>query len=92
MEQPHDSDVTQSNGLPDELAELPASAECVYLHLKAAGDALTQPELVDRSTRPRRTVRRALPQLENAGLVTSRSYPQDPRCTRYELNTTNGEG
>lgn len=85
-------DVNHRNGLPDELADLPASAECVYLHLKDVRDALTQPEIVDRSARSRRTVRHALSQLEDAGLVTSRPCSQDPRCIRYELTTTNDEG
>lgn len=42
-------DANHHDGLPNELADLPASAECVYLHLKDVGDVLTQSEIVNRS-------------------------------------------
>lgn len=72
---------------PDEataLSEMPPSAKLVVKTLEHEGE-LTQPQLAEQTLLAGRTVRSALSELEDAGVVTSRSSVVDARKTLYSL-------
>jgi len=73
-------------GFRDKLREHAPSAKLVARVLKQNPE-LSQGQLVDQSLLPRRTVRYALNQLEDDGLVESRRSIEDPRKQVYELRT-----
>lgn len=68
----------------DTLRSLPPSAKLVAKTLEYEGD-LTQGRLADRTMLPSRTVRYALGELEDNGLVDSRIHIQDARQRVYSL-------
>jgi len=76
------------DSLPDAQAErlraCPPSAKLVYITLATEG-ALTQHQLATETMMPQRTVRTALGQLTEAGLVTARPYPYDARKRMYQI-------
>ena len=66
------------------LSEMPPSAKLVVKTLEHEGE-LTQPQLAEQTLLAGRTVRSALSELEDAGVVTSRSSVVDARKTLYSL-------
>lgn len=75
--------------LRDELAEVPNTAKLVYVILLVNG-GLTQGEIADASRVPPRTVRHALEQLNDAGLVESEPYMGDARKSLYYVSDGGG--
>lgn len=67
-----------------ELRDLPPSAKLVAKVLEYEGDQ-TQGQLVDATMLPERTVRHALSELDDAGLVSSRVSFMDARKSVYTL-------
>lgn len=68
------------------LQDLPPSAKLVAKTLEYEGDS-TQSELVESTLLPQRTVRYALTQLEEEGIVSSRISFMDARQRIYSLET-----
>lgn len=68
-----------------ELADLPPSAKLVVKMLEYEGEQ-TQGQLVESTMLPARTVRHALTELEERGLVTSRISFMDARKSIYSLD------
>jgi thiosulfate/3-mercaptopyruvate sulfurtransferase len=77
-------------GTEEALAELPPSAKLVYKVLEYRG-RLSQTRLVEETRLSDRTLRYAITQLEEAGLVESRSALYDARRTCYSLVGASGE-
>lgn len=71
--------------ISDDLYDLPPSAKLVAKTLEYEGDR-TQAALAESTLLPSRTVRHALSQLEENGLVTSRISFMDARQRIYSLN------
>jgi transcription initiation factor IIE alpha subunit len=73
---------------PDEatasLSEMPPSAKLVAKTLEHEGE-LTQPQLAEQTLLAGRTVRSALSELEDAGVVSARNSVVDARKTLYSL-------
>ena len=72
-----------------DLADLPPSAKLVAKTLEYEGDG-TQSELAESTLLPPRTVRYALTQLEENGIVTSRISFMDARQRIYSLESGDG--
>lgn len=76
------------DALPDDQARrlraYPPSAKLVYFMLVTEG-TMTQEQLVTETMMPRRTVRNALDQLIEAGIVTARPCPYDARKRVYQI-------
>jgi DNA-binding MarR family transcriptional regulator len=72
-----------------DLRELPPSAKLVAKTLEYEGDS-TQAELAESTLLPPRTVRYALTQLEEIGLVTSQISFMDARQRIYSLDLEMG--
>ena len=70
----------------EDVRDLPPSAKLVYLIVQETGPC-TQAEIHERSLLPRRTVRHALSQLQDAGLVESRPYLGDARQVLYNVDS-----
>lgn len=66
------------------LSELPPSAKLVAKTLEHEGE-LTQPQLTEQTLLAGRTVRAALNDLDEAGVVTARPSVVDARKTLYSL-------
>jgi len=66
------------------ITEQPPSAKLVYVVLEHRG-ARTQKQLIDETMLSPRTVRYALSDLDEAGLVTETVYLPDARQSLYEL-------
>lgn len=66
------------------LSEMPPSAKLIVKTLEHEGE-LTQPQLAEQTLLAGRTVRSALSDLKDAGVVTSRSSVIDARKTLYSL-------
>lgn len=75
----------QTTAAASDLRELPPSAKLVAVTLAHEGD-LTQTHLAEATLLPTRTVRSALSELEEAGLVTSRPSVMDARQQVYSLD------
>jgi DNA-binding MarR family transcriptional regulator len=73
-----------------DLAELPPSAKLVAKTLEYEGDS-TQSELAESTLLPPRTVRYALTQLEENGIVSSRISFMDARQRIYSLELSDGQ-
>lgn len=69
---------------PSSVAEQPPSAKLVYVVLEHRGP-LTQKQLIDETMLSPRTVRYALSDLDDAGLITETIYLADARQSLYEL-------
>ena len=69
-----------------DLHDLPPSAKLVAKTLEYEGDS-TQSALAESTLLPRRTVRNALSQLDEIGLVTSRLSIMDARQRIYSLES-----
>lgn len=74
----------RSNGYPDSVKSLPPSAKLVAKTLEYEG-SLTQSQLTTETRLPSRTVRHALEQLEQAGVISSRISSMDARKRIYSL-------
>ncbi|ACL17704.1 hypothetical protein Mpal_2425 [Methanosphaerula palustris E1-9c] len=68
----------------DSLVHLPPSAKLVYRVLESEG-ALTQKDLIERTTLPSRTVRYAIGRLRDVGILSVRFYIPDARQSLYGL-------
>lgn len=78
---------TQSTSTPEtKIADLPPSAKLVIKTLEYDGD-LTQEQLTEATRLPGRTVRHALTELADRGVVTSRISLMDARQRIYTLST-----
>lgn len=75
-----------SNEATDRLESLPPSAKLVYKILEYEGPELTQEELAEETLLPQRTVRNALYELDDMGLVEDR--PNDRGDARAKLYST----
>ncbi|WP_049925359.1 MarR family transcriptional regulator [Halopiger goleimassiliensis] len=64
--------------------DLPPSAQFVLWVLEDEGP-LTQQELAEKITLPKRTVRYALTRLEDEGIVESQTYLKDARQSLYTI-------
>jgi DNA-binding MarR family transcriptional regulator len=73
-----------------DLADLPPSAKLVAKTLEYEGDS-TQSELAESTLLPSRTVRYALTQLEEDGIVSSRISFMDARKRIYSLESSAGQ-
>lgn len=73
-----------------DLADLPPSAKLVAKMLEYEGDS-TQSELAESTLLPPRTVRYALTELEENGIVSSRISFMDARQRIYSLNSSDGQ-
>jgi len=73
-----------SDAHTDRLRACPPSTKLVYITLANEG-ALTQKQLATETMMPRRTVRNALDQLTDAGLVTAQSSIYDARKRVYQV-------
>jgi DNA-binding MarR family transcriptional regulator len=69
------------------LRACPPSAKLVSITLATEG-ALTQKQLATETMMPQRTVRNALEQLIEVGLVTTRPCPYDARKRMYQITAT----
>ncbi|MBX0325521.1 winged helix-turn-helix domain-containing protein [Halomicroarcula sp. F13] len=67
-----------------QLSECPPSAKLIYITLVHEGP-LTQGQLVDETTLPKRTVRSALDRLERLGFVDSEVHFPDARKKVFQL-------
>jgi len=74
-----------STELRDAIQDLPPSAKLVAIVLKHNG-TLTQRELAAESLLPERTVRLGLKELQEVGVVESRTSLQDARKRLYTLS------
>ncbi|MFW6435224.1 MAG: hypothetical protein ACOCY1_02485 [Halovenus sp.] len=70
----------------DALSELPPSAKLVAKTLEYEGE-LTQPQLTEKTLLASRTVRSALSELDDAGVVTARPSVVDARKRLYSLDS-----
>jgi DNA-binding MarR family transcriptional regulator len=70
----------------DALSELPPSAKLVAKTLEYEGE-LTQPQLTEKTLLAGRTVRSALSDLDDAGIVTTRPSVVDARKRLYSLDS-----
>jgi len=68
----------------DDVVDLPPSCKLVYLVLQEDG-AVTLSELIDKTTLPNRTVRRAISRLVDRDLVERRPFVGDARQELFEL-------
>jgi len=75
---------TLSDTHAERLRACPPSAKLVFITLANEG-ALTQKQLATETLMPRRTVRSALDQLTDAGLVTVQSSIYDARKRVYQV-------
>lgn len=73
-----------------DLADLPPSAKLVAKTLEYEGDS-TQSELAESTLLPSRTVRYALTELEENGIVSSRISFMDARKRIYSLESSDGQ-
>lgn len=74
--------------VPDkQLKELPPSAKLVFFVLKHH-ESLTQQQISDESLLPPRTVRYALSELQDEGLITNQISLRDARQQVYSLSDT----
>jgi DNA-binding MarR family transcriptional regulator len=73
-----------------DLVDLPPSAKLVAKTLEYEGDS-TQSELAESTLLPRRTVRYALTELEENGIVSSRVSFMDARQRIYSLGSSDGQ-
>ena len=71
------------------IEQLPTGAKCAYKTLEHEAP-LTQSELIDRSYLTDRTAKRALSELEEAGLVNVERPPSDLREKQYRLAESAG--
>ncbi|QCC60737.1 MarR family winged helix-turn-helix transcriptional regulator [Natrinema thermotolerans] len=71
--------------LPKEIADESAAVRLVYKTLEAEDAPLSQRDIVDATALTRRTIREAVPTLEDAGLVSSYNHPSDQRRRIYYL-------
>ena len=79
-----------SRGTTADLADLPPSAKLVAKTLEYEGES-TQSELAESTLLPRRTVRYALTQLEESGIVSSRISFIDARQRIYSLDPSDNQ-
>lgn len=76
-----------SSDTPDDLADLPPSAELVYRVLCEQSDPVTIVELTQLTCRHRRTIEEALKRLQDAGLVASRPNVGTPSQRQWHVET-----
>lgn len=74
----------QGDSPTDRIINLPPSAKLVYRVLESDG-ALTQKDLIERTTLPSRTVRYAIGRLRDVGILSVRFYIPDARQSLYGL-------
>ena len=72
--------------IPDAIADLPATAKLVYLTLEESDRPLSSVELAERTLAHPRTVRYALTQLDEVGVIGTNGDPVSPgyRLTERE--------
>jgi hypothetical protein len=70
----------------EQLGELPPTATVVYLHLHNEGGPRTLRQIAYETVRPERSVRRALRQLHDEGLVSCSPRHTDPPSSEWEAN------
>jgi transcription initiation factor IIE alpha subunit len=74
------------NSPSDRMIHLPPSAKLVYKVLETDG-ALTQKDLIQKTTLPSRTVRYAIGRLREADIISERFHFLDARQSLYGLKT-----
>jgi DNA-binding MarR family transcriptional regulator len=70
--------------LPPTAEDLPPTPRLVWLFLRQTDEA-TQPEIAERTRTPQRTVRKALRELRDRGIVEASPSVDDPRQSHYSL-------
>ncbi|RNJ26303.1 MarR family transcriptional regulator [Halosegnis longus] len=81
---------TDLPALSEAIEGYPPSVKLVALVLANQGEA-TQRQLVDETLLPARTVRDALAELQDAGVVETRPLIMDARQTLYSVTTDNSD-
>lgn len=69
----------------DRVVELPRTAALVYLELRAASSGRTVRQLSRETSLPQRSVRRALRNLDSAGLAESTPRHDDPPTPEWSV-------
>jgi len=70
----------------EHLAELPPTATIVFLHLRNEGNPRTLRQIAYETVRPQRSIRRALRQLHEEGMVSCSPRHTDPPQSEWQVN------
>lgn len=70
----------------ERLAKLPPTATVVYLHLYNQAGPRTLKQVAYKTARPQRSIRRALRQLHDEGMVSCSPCHADPPSSEWDVN------